>query len=44
MRIGGNTIPLYPGQIGGMERTAREALKVLEEAASIGRRPTNSPP
>jgi len=42
MRIGVNTIPLYLGQIGEMERTARETLKVLEEAASIGTHPTHT--
>jgi glycosyltransferase involved in cell wall biosynthesis len=69
MRIGLNILPLFPGQIGGMERytsdllahlmeidhqhtyrertrqfswerTARETLKVLEEAALRGARPS----
>lgn len=69
MRIGVNILPLFPGQIGGMERytsdllahlmeidhqhtyrertrhfswerTARATLKVLEEAALCGGRPS----
>lgn len=70
MRIGLNILPIFPGQIGGVERytsdllahlmeidhqhtyrertrqfsrerTARETLKVLEEAALCGGRPSS---